>query len=99
LKDGYFDFPPEGTPLNLYITAGIGYAKVEADIEGSTDDDNLFIYQIGIGSGYALSESVTLDLRYSYMGGQDYKYSEAGEGSFEASVGSHHFTVGIRKAF
>ena len=52
ILNGYLDFPTE-SPFTPYITAGAGYAKVEADIEGGSDDDNLFIYQIGVGVGYA----------------------------------------------
>jgi opacity protein-like surface antigen len=98
LLNGYLDFPTEG-PLTPYITAGVGYANVEADIEGDSDDDNIFIYQLGVGCGYALNETVTFDLRYSYMGGQDYEYSAAGEGSLEAEVASHNIIAGLRMAF
>jgi opacity protein-like surface antigen len=42
---------------------------------------------------------MTLDLRYSYVDGEDYKYSEAGEVSLEVDVASHNIIAGIRMAF
>ena len=97
LVNGYIDFATGG-PLTPYITAGIGYSNLEADIEGTSDDDNLFTYQLGVGVGYAMSERVTLDLRYRYLGFEDYEYSEPGESlSIEAS--SHNITAGLRIAF
>ena len=98
LANGYFDFATGG-PLTPYITAGIGYSNVEIDIEGESDDDNLFTYHLGVGVGYAMSEQVTLDLRYRYLGFEDYEYSESGVGSLSAEVSSHNITAGLRFAF
>jgi opacity protein-like surface antigen len=98
LANGYIDFDTGG-PLTPYITAGIGYSNVEADIEGESDDDNLFTYQLGIGIGYAMSETMTLDLRYRYLGFEDYEYSESGVGSLSIEAASHNITAGLRFAF
>jgi len=98
LVNGYIDFTTGG-PLTPFITAGIGYSKVEADIEGESDDDNLFTYQLGAGIGYAISEKMTIDLRYRYLGLEDYEYSEVGVGSLSAEVSSHNITAGLRFAF
>jgi len=98
LVNGYIDFTND-TPWSSYITAGIGYSKVEADIEGESDDDNLFTYQLGIGIGYAISEKMTIDLRYRYLGFEDYEYSEVGVGSLSAEISSHNITAGLRFAF
>jgi opacity protein-like surface antigen len=97
LANGYLDLATGG-PLTPYITAGIGYSNVEADIEGGSDDDNLFTYQLGVGLGYAMSETVTLDLRYRYLGFEDYEYSDA-EGSLSAEISSHNITAGLRFVF
>jgi len=102
LANGYFDFATGG-PLTPYITAGIGYSKVEVDFEGETEDDNLFTYQIGVGVGYAMSDATTLDLRYRYLGAQDFESSDydpnLGFGKISAEVASHNITVGFRFAF
>jgi opacity protein-like surface antigen len=97
LANGYIDFATGG-PLTPYITAGIGYSNVDAEIEGESEDDNLFTYQLGVGVGYAVSEKMTLDLRYRYLGFEDYEYSDA-YGSLSAEVSSHNITAGLRFAF
>jgi OOP family OmpA-OmpF porin len=98
LVNGYMDFATGG-PLTPYITGGLGYSNVDATIEGESNDDNLFTYQLGVGVGYAMSERMTLDLRYRYLGFEDYEYSEAGIGSLSAEVSSHNITAGLRFAF
>jgi len=97
LFNGYLDFATGG-PLTPFITAGIGYSNVDVDIYGYSDDDNLFTYQFGGGVGYAMNEAVTLDLRYRYLGFEDYEYSEPGA-SINVEVASHNITVGMRIAF
>jgi opacity protein-like surface antigen len=98
LVNGYIDFATGGS-WTPYLTAGIGYSKVEADIESVSDDDNLLAYQLGFGIGYAMSETVTLDLRYRYLGFDDYEYSEVGVGSLSVEASSHNLTAGLRFAF
>ena len=102
LVNGYLDFATGG-PFTPYITAGIGYSNVDVEIEGESEDDNLFTYQIGAGLGYAMSETVTLDLRYRYLGAEDFETSESmpgfGSGSLKAEVSSHNITAGLRFAF
>jgi len=102
LFNGYLDFATGG-PLTPYITAGIGYSSVDIEIEGGSEDDNLFTYQLGVGIGYAMSETMTLDLRYRYLGAEDFETSEnvpgLGSGTLKAGVASHNITAGLRFAF
>ena len=102
LVNGYLDFDTGG-PMTPYITAGIGYSNVEASIEGGSEDDNVFTYQLGVGLGYAMSETVTLDLRYRYLGAEDFEYSEVepglGSASIDVEIASHNITAGLRFAF
>jgi opacity protein-like surface antigen len=98
LVNGYIDFYTGG-PVTPFITAGIGYSNVEADIEGESNDENLFTYQLGAGIGYAISETLTLDFRYRYLGAEDYEYSEVGAGSINAEISSHNISAGLRFAF
>lgn len=93
LVNGYFDFATGG-PWTPYITAGLGYSNVEVD----SDDDNLFTYQLGVGIGYAMNEKITWDLRYRYLGFEDYEYSEWGD-SVSVEASSHNITLGVRFAF
>ena len=98
LVNGYFDFATGG-PLTPYITAGIGYSNFEVNIQDVSDDDNLFTYQLGAGVGYSISETVILDLRYRYLGFDDYEYSEVGVGSIGIEAASHNISAGLRFAF
>ena len=103
LVNGYLDFATGG-PLTPYITAGLGYSKVEADMEGESEDDNLFTYQLGVGVGYAMSETLTLDLRYRYLGFEDFEssYYEPSLGTTvteTVEISSHNITAGLRFAF
>ena len=93
LVNGYFDFATGG-PWTPYITAGLGYSNVEVD----SDDDNLFTYQLGVGIGYAMNEKVTWDLRYRYLGFEDYEYSDWSD-SVSVEASSHNITLGLRFAF
>lgn len=103
LVNGYYNFATGG-PLTPYITAGLGYSKVEADSDVGSEDDNLFTYQLGVGVGYAMSETVTLDLRYRYLGFEDFE-SSGYDPDFIANytdtveISSHNITIGMRFVF
>ena len=101
LFNGYFDFDT-GRIWTPYITGGLGYSKVEADIEGLSEDDNVFTYQLGVGVGFAMSETLTLDWGYRYLGAEDfsYRYSDpSGSITLDAVIASHNLTVGLHFAF
>jgi len=106
LANGYFDFDIGGT-IKPFITAGLGFSNVEISEPGFSEDDNVFTYQIGAGVGFALSETVTLDCMYRYLGASDFEYSYSelvpGVGfatlNGEAEIASHNFTLGVRIAF
>ncbi|MDX1811203.1 MAG: outer membrane beta-barrel protein [Gammaproteobacteria bacterium] len=100
--NGYYDFN-FGNALTPYLTAGAGFSRVEADINMASviDDkyyDTVFAYQIGAGLGYAISEIMTLNFRYRFLGTADPVFSYPG-GTAEAEIFSHNLTVGIHMAF
>ena len=100
--NGYYDFK-SGSDLTPYITAGAGFSRVEADINlvpivDDNYDDTVFAYQLGAGVGYAMSEIMTLDFRYRFLGTADPEFSYPG-GTAEAEIFSHNLTVGIHMAF
>jgi opacity protein-like surface antigen len=101
LINGYYDL------VNLsgftpFISAGLGFAQVEfnsLDISGvgfagSNDEDTVFAYQLGIGIGYAVTEKVTIDVKYRYFGTEDSKYDTT-----EAEFASNNFLFGVRFYF
>ena len=101
LINGYFDFV-NSSAFTPYISAGLGYAQVEfndlnisgSGFPGSSDDDSVFAYQIGIGVGYAVTEKVTIDVKYRYFGTEDSEYDTT-EGEFA----SNNFLYRVRINF
>jgi len=100
--NGYYDFISNSS-LTPYLTAGAGFSRVEADINlapiiDDEYDDTVFAYQIGAGVGYAMSEIMTLDFRYRFLGTADPEFSYPG-GTAEAEIFTHNLTIGLHMAF
>ena len=76
--------------------AGIGLANINADLDSidESDDDTVFAYQAGLGVGYALNDSATLDLKYIYFATEDADFD-----GIDAEISSHNVVLGIRFAF
>lgn len=93
-----------GHGLTPYLTAGMGFANIDTSITivdtlGATvanfsDSDTAFAYQFGAGVGYDLSERVTLDLRYRYLGASDPEF-----GTVISEFDSHNVLFGLRFDF
>ena len=97
LLNGYIDFN-YGSAFSWFFTGGFGFARIDGEMteDGVTydEDDTVFAYQLGVGTGYAVTETVTLDCKYRYLSTEDFNI-EGGE----IEVLSHNITVGIRVAF
>lgn len=101
LLNGYYDFKNKSA-FTPFISAGLGFAKVELNdfnVPGSglpdaNEDDTVFAYQVGAGVGYAVTQKVSLDVKYRYFGTSDPEFDTA-----EAEYSSHNFYAGIRVAF
>ena len=97
LLNGYIDFN-YGSAFSWFFTGGLGFARIDGEmtVDGVSydEDDTVFAYQAGVGAGYAVTETVTLDCKYRYLGTEDFNI-EGGE----IEVLSHNITVGIRVAF
>lgn len=98
LFNGYYDFK-NNSPFTTFITAGIGVAKVSvSDISGGLtirgDDDTVFAYQVGAGVGYAVTDKVTVDVKYRYFATSDPHFEIS-----TAEYSSHNIYAGIRVGF
>jgi opacity protein-like surface antigen len=101
LINGYYDIV-NSSAFTPYISAGLGFAQVEFnDIDisgigfpGSSDKDTVFAYQIGIGVGYAVTEKVTIDVKYRYFDTEDSEYDTTA-----AEFTSNNFLCGVRVNF
>jgi opacity protein-like surface antigen len=94
----YGDFPLDNG-LIPYLLAGVGGSYLEVD--GALDSLNLskdlvVAGQVGGGLGYALTESLILDLRYQYLRTADFKIEDA---PADFHVATHKVTVGLRFEF
>jgi opacity protein-like surface antigen len=101
LINGYYDFVNRSA-FTPYISAGLGFAQYEFNnlnisglgFPGSNEEDTVFAYQIGIGVGYAVTEKVTIDVKYRYFGTEDSEYDTT-----EAEFASNNFLFGVRVNF
>ena len=74
LVNGYYDFK-NSSKFTPFVGAGIGFAKVEvssaiSDSEGllwTSDSDIVAAAQVSLGANYAITEKVSLDLKYRYF--------------------------------
>jgi opacity protein-like surface antigen len=109
LVNAYYDFT-NLSAITPYISAGIGYSKVEAEITGlsgledlleeeelemgGSEDDTVIAFQIGAGMGFAVSETLTIDAKYRYFTTEDLDFE-----GVDVEHSSHNFYVGFRLGF
>ena len=95
LLNGYYDFV-NNSAFTPFISAGIGYANVSINSNDldADDDDNVFAYQVGAGIAYAVTDSVTVDVKYRYYGAAD-----AGFDGADVEIASHNILAGVRIRF
>ena len=101
LINGYYDFINHSA-FTPYISVGLGFAQVEFNdldisglgFSGSNDEDTVFAYQVGLGVGYAVTQKVTIDVKYRYFGAQDSEYDTT-----KAEFASNNFLFGMRINF
>jgi opacity protein-like surface antigen len=68
LVNGYIDFV-KGKKIVPYITAGIGLAKIDSDVNNFAHvDDGGLAYQVGAGIAYHINDNWHIDLKYRYFG-------------------------------
>ena len=101
LLNYYLDFMNE-TPYTTFITAGLGFAKIEINdfyVPGSglpseSDDDTVLAYQVGAGVGYAVNEKITIDVKYRYFATADLEFDTT-----TVEYSGHNFLAGMRVRF
>jgi len=95
LANGYYDFH-NSSKFTPYVSAGIGLTNVKvssSDLEAD-NDDTVFAYQVGVGIGYAINDSVTLEVKYRYFGASDPEFD-----GVKVEIGSHNVLAGFRIGF
>lgn len=89
MGNGYVDFDMPTAPVEPYVMAGAGYAVVEVDGPGGSEDDGAFAYQFGAGVAFDAAPKVVLDLGYRYFATADV-FNE------DISIASHNILAGVR---
>jgi opacity protein-like surface antigen len=102
---------PIGTVFRPYVGGGIGFGRLDLDLETTTsgysifdDDDWGFAYQLGVGVAFDFAENIALDVGYRYKAIQNVDIgvdSDWGTGfdDLEADYHSHNVIAGIRIGF
>jgi opacity protein-like surface antigen len=96
-------------PLRPYAGGGVGFGRLDLDIEtsgGSTlfdDADWGFAWQLGAGVAFGVSDNVAIDLGYRYkrIENADIEVHDdwGGDDEVEKDYKSHNFLVGVRFGF
>jgi opacity protein-like surface antigen len=94
-------------PLRPYAGGGVGFGRLDLDIEtsgGSTlfdDADWGFAWQLGAGVAFDVSESIAIDVGYRYkrIENVDIELPDVVGGDVEKDYKSHNFLVGLRFGF
>ena len=101
LVNGYYDLET-GMAVKPFVGAGVGYANVDLDWDGESDNDGVLAYQLMAGCGFAVNEQITIDLQYRYFATDDPEFS-FGEGDLEvgadAEYNNHNALLGVRFNF
>lgn len=93
MVNGYVDMPT-GTPFTPYLTAGVGISDIKWDIFS----DTVLAVQVGGGVEYALSDNLSLDIRYKYLLNEDVE-GNTEFGDAKMNVDAHLFQSGLRITF
>jgi opacity protein-like surface antigen len=101
LLNCYYDFA-NTSPLTPFLSAGLGIARFDVNdfnfpgsgLPDTNENSTEFAYQLGAGLGYAVSEALTIDLKYRYFGTSD---PEIDTSTF--TYASHNFYAGLRVNF
>jgi len=90
----YYDVSMEGS-ITPYIGVGAGVARIEADIDGaSSEDDTVFAGQLILGGSIATSETLSVDLQYRYFATDDPEFD-----GLDAEYSTHNLMIGLRHSF
>lgn len=92
------------SPWTPYFGAGIGVARVAADLtvteQSLLDDDAIILaYQFGAGVEVELTHSLSLDFGYRLFSGTTAKFTEANDDEVKIEYLSHSALVGLRLGF
>jgi opacity protein-like surface antigen len=96
MGNGIIDIDLPLAPLKPFIIAGVGLANVEEDNGiGGKDDDMVFAWQIGAGTGFTVAPLVTVDVQYRYLALSDPELVA----HKRYTIDTHNVMLGLRVGF
>jgi opacity protein-like surface antigen len=93
MLNGYYDFKNKSF-ITPYLMAGVGAARIDAELEGDSEDDTVLAVQVGAGLAFEVTENVSIDTEYRYFLTDDPDF-----GDIEAEISGHRLQVGVRYTF
>jgi len=97
----YFDLNND-TAFTPYITGGIGGARIEVsdfNVSGASNvdvsgNDTVVAVQVGLGAGYAVTETFAIDVKYRYFTNEDAQVT-----GINSKYSGHQVLAGVRISF
>lgn len=77
-----------------FVGLGIGYSRADVELDGESEDDMVFAYQLILGTGFKVSDAVNIDVSYRYFATTDPDFDGT-----EVEYGTHNFMAGVRVNF
>lgn len=93
MVNSYFDMRNESRFMP-YALAGIGMAKVDAEVFGVSKNDDVIAFQLGAGLAIDIIDNLSVDTEYRY-----YMTSDPEFDSVEAEVAGHRAQMSLRYTF
>jgi len=78
LANGYYDFDT-GSKLKPFIGAGVGIGQVKLDGGPVRDDDTGLAYQLLTGVAYPITDKLSAQIGYRYLGVNDVRIGSAAQ--------------------
>ena len=92
MANAYYDFGNDSN-IRPYVMGGLGMARV--NMSWTSDDEDVFAWQLGAGVGYKVAERTTLDLGYRYLKPNNFDTHDMGDGK----LACHNIMLGLRYQF
>jgi opacity protein-like surface antigen len=92
MANAYYDFGND-SDIRPYIMGGLGMAHI--NMSWTSDDEDVFAWQLGAGVGFKIAERTTLDLGYRYLKPSTFDTHGLGDGK----LACNNIMLGLRYQF
>ena len=96
-----------GTAIEPFVGGGVGYGEASIDSSywlstdpgGVNDSDSGFIWQVGVGADFRISDTTSVVARYRYLETDDFSVMDSERTPVSADFGTHLIDLGMRISF